>query len=78
MNSDYLTSSDSQLFSQREYLISQLAEIQRAILSSVKPMPEDEGNRYNELSDELAALENEIENRGFFLNPDTDNYEPDF
>lgn len=78
MNEGYETSGDNELFSLREYLIGQLSEIQKAILSSVKDIPEEEENRYNEISDNLRDLENEIENRGYHLNPDSDQYEEDF
>jgi len=74
----YQNDSDAELFALREYFIGQLSEIQKAILSSAKEMPEDEGNRYNEIADELTELENEIENRGFWLNPDSDEYQEDF
>ena len=67
-----------EMLSLREYLIGQLSEIQRAILFSAKDIPEEEARRYNEISDELTELENDIENLGFHLDEDTDTYEEDF
>lgn len=67
-----------EMLSLREYLIGQLTEIQQAILFSAKDIPEEEANRYNEISDELTELENDIEKQGYHLDEDTDTYEEDF
>lgn len=72
---DFSDWTDARLLGERELIRDNLESIYQGIMNSISPLPDEEAERYNGLSEELSAIENELEERGYHLSPDTDEFE---